>query len=65
MISNNILDFYKQTSLYTDLGYYKGFAKKLPNDMNKLCILQRKSIIHPVAFNAINIRKQKNCFWGI
>ncbi len=29
-----ILEFYKKTSLYTDLGLYKDFARNLPNDIN-------------------------------
>lgn len=63
-MNNKILNFYKQTSLYTDLGFYKDFAKGLTDDINELCILQRKQIIHPFAFNNLNIRKQKECFWG-
>lgn len=64
MISKKILNFYKQTSLYTDLGLYKDFAKQLPDDINTLCILQRMQIIHPIVFRDLEIRKQKNCFWG-
>mgnify|MGYP003291822552 CR=1 FL=1 len=45
--NNKILNFYKQTSTYTDLGYYKDFARKLPDDINELCLLQRRQIIHP------------------
>ena len=63
-MNNEVLNFYKQTSLYTDLGLYKNFMKNLPDDINELCILQRKQIIHPVAFDIPNIRKQSNCFWG-
>ena len=63
-MNNEILDFYKQTSLYTDLGLYKEFMRKQPDDINELCILQRKQIIHPVAFDNPNIRKESNCFWG-
>lgn len=63
-MNNEVLNFYKQTSLYTDLGLYKNFMKNLPDDINDLCILQRKQIIHPVAFGIPNIRKQSNCFWG-
>lgn len=63
-MNNEILDFYKQTSLYTDLGLYKEFMQKQPDDINELCILQRKQIIHPVAFDNPNIRKESNCFWG-
>ncbi len=59
-----ILDFYKQTSLYTDLGLYKDFCKNLTDNIDELCILQRKQIIHPVAFKDPNIRKEKQCFWG-
>lgn len=47
-VNNKILTFYKQTSTYTDLGYYKDFAKQLPNDINELCLLQRRQIIHPL-----------------
>ena len=63
-MNNEVLNFYKQTSLYTDLGLYKNFMKNLPDDINDLCILQRKQIIHPVVFDIPNIRKQSNCFWG-
>ena len=64
MNNKKILEFYKKTSAYTDLGYYKEFAKKLTNNINELCILQRKQIIHPVAFFEKDIRKKKDCFWG-
>lgn len=63
-MNNWVFNFYKQTSLYTDLGLYKNFMKNLPDDINELCILQRKQIIHPVVFDIPNIRKQSNCFWG-
>ena len=43
-----ILNFYKKTSLYTDLGLYKEFAVKLSNDIKELAKLQRMQIIHPI-----------------
>lgn len=64
MENKEMLDFYKQTSQFTDLGYYKEFAKKLPNDINELCILQRMQIIHPVAYDDKDIRSKSKCFWG-
>lgn len=64
MKDKEILDFYKTTSSFTDLGYYKHFAKDLPNDIDQLCILQRTQIIHPVAFKDKDIRNKKDCFWG-
>lgn len=64
MENREILDFYKQTSQFTDLGYYKEFAKNLPNDIEELCVLQRMQIIHPVAYNDKNIRSKSKCFWG-
>lgn len=64
MIDKNVLEFYKKTSLYTELGLYADFAKNLPNDINELCILQRNQIIHPIAFQKEEIRNSKNCFWG-
>lgn len=60
-----IIEFYKQTSLYTDLGLYADVAKQLPNDIEELCILQRMQIIHPVVFlNDSSIREKKDTFWG-
>lgn len=64
MENKEILEFYKETSQFTDLGYYKDFAKNLPNDIEELCILQRMQIIHPVAYNDKDIRNKNNCFWG-
>lgn len=46
------------------MGYYKDFAKNLPDDIEQLCILQRMQIIHPVAFRDNEIRNKKDCFWG-
>lgn len=63
-MNNKILKFYKQTSLYTDLGLYRDFAKQLTNDINELCVLQRMQIIHPIAYSNPDIRKQSKCFWG-
>ncbi len=64
MIDEKILKFYRQTSPYTDLGLYKEFARQLPDDIDELCILQRKQIIHPIAYINPDIRKQTDCFWG-
>lgn len=40
MADKKILEFYKKTSLYTDLGLYKEFAKGLPNDIEQLCLFK-------------------------
>ena len=45
---NKILDFYKQTSPYTDLGFYRDFDNRIPNDIKELARLQRMQIIHPI-----------------
>lgn len=63
-MNNKILDFYKKTSLYTDLGLYKDFMKNLTDDINELCVLQRMQIIHPIAYSNPDIRTQSKCFWG-
>lgn len=63
-MKKEILDFYKQTSLYTYLGLYKDFVKNLTDDIDELCVLQRMQIIHPIAFSNQDIRKQDKCFWG-
>ena len=47
-MNEGILNFYKKTSAYTYLGNYTEFAKNLPNDIETLCILQRRQIFHPV-----------------
>lgn len=59
-----ILKFYKKTSTYTDLGFYKDFAKNLPDDLEELCLLQRYQIIHPINLIDEKIRKNKNSFYG-
>ncbi len=64
MIDKKIINFYKKTSPYTELGLYKDFVKKLPDDIIELCMLQRKQIIHPIAFKKEEIRNSTNCFWG-
>lgn len=46
------------------MGLYTDFAKKLTNNINQLCVLQRMQIIHPVAYKNKNIRTQSKCFWG-
>lgn len=63
-MKKKILNFYKKTSLYTDLGLYKKFCKNLTDDINELCILQRKQIIHPNAFDNPNIRKSVDEIYG-
>lgn len=63
-MKKEILDFYKKTSLYTELGLYRDFCKKLPDDINELCILQRKQIIHPNAFDNPDIRRSFDYIYG-
>lgn len=59
MIKKEILDFYKKTSLYTDLGLYTNFAKNLPDDVGELCLLQRNQIIHPFDLYDEEMRNEK------
>lgn len=47
--------FYKQTSLHTDSGLYKDFARNLTDDIDELCILQRMQIIHLVTFSNVYV----------
>ncbi len=62
--NKKVMEFYKQTSLYTDLGYYKQFAQKLPDDIKEICILQRTQIIHSAVLKRDDIRKEKDMIWG-
>lgn len=64
MINKKIINFYKKTSSYTYLGLYQKMMKSLPDDIKKLCLLQRKQMIHPSIFLNAKIRNCKNCFWG-
>lgn len=59
-----ILDFYKQTSIFTDLGFYKEFAKNLPDNIKELCELQRNQIIHPFDLCDDTMRKDSKSFYG-
>ena len=63
-MKEEILNFYKQTSLYTDLGLYKDFAINLPNDIKELCLLQRNQIIHPFDLYDEEMRNDSNSFYG-
>lgn len=64
LIKQKILEFYKRTSIYTDLGLYKNFAKNLPDDIEKLCLLQRNQIIHPFDCSNEKMRKDSNSCYG-
>ena len=63
-MNERMKEFYLKTSYFTDLGLYKEFARNLPDDVNELCLLQRRQIIHPVTFNNKNIYEKENCYWG-
>ncbi len=64
MIKKEVLEFYKGTSLYTDLGLYTEFAKNLPDDIGELCLLQRNQIIHPFDLQNEEMRKDNNSCYG-
>lgn len=63
-MDRKIIDFYRQTSAFTELGLYRDFAKNLPDDIDELCILQRKQTIHPVGLLNPATRMDKEGFWG-
>jgi hypothetical protein len=61
----DIINFYQQTSQYTDLGLYKEFVKSLPDDIRNLCILQKMQTIHPAIFVVVNnVKEDKENFYG-
>ena len=64
MKNKEILDFYKQTSCFTDLKNYTEFAKNLPNDIEELCALQRMQIIHPVILQDTSNANEDAWIWG-
>lgn len=43
MEQENVIEFYKQTSCYTDLGFYKEFAKNLPEDLETFIFTSKTS----------------------
>lgn len=63
-MKEEILEFYRKTSLYTDLGLYRDFAINLPDDIMQLCILNRNQLIHPFDLKDKEERKNKNSFYG-
>ena len=63
-MDNKILNFYKQTSVYTDLGLYKDIMRNLTDDIEQLCILQRMQIIHPTIFKNIEMSDSDKKIWG-
>lgn len=64
MKDNNILNFYRKNSLFTDLGLYTTFAKNLPNDIETLCSLLRNQIIHPFDLKDEEEKNNPNSFYG-
>ena len=60
----NIIEFYKQTGPFTELGLYRDFARHLPDDINELCELQRYQTIHPVGLLNPAARMDTEGFWG-
>lgn len=64
MIDKSELEFYKNTSLFTDLGFYNIFAKNLPDDIGTLCSLLRNQIIHPFDLTDEEEKNNKNSFYG-
>jgi len=64
MLKTEILEFYKKTSLYTDLGLYNDFVKNLPDDIDTLCSLQRNQIIHPFDLLDEQMRNDKKSCYG-
>lgn len=64
MKDNSMLSFYRNTSLYTDLGLYRDFVKSLPNDIESLCSLLRNQMIHPFDLKDEEERNNPNSFYG-
>lgn len=63
-VAHDIIKF-NELFLYTKhIGLYEKFCKNLTDDINELCILQRKQIIHPNAFDNPNIRKSVDEIYG-
>ena len=63
-MKEEILNFYKQTSLYTDLGLYKEFASTLPDNIEELCRLIRNQLIHPFDLKDEEEKSNPNSFYG-
>lgn len=64
MVDKNVLNFYRKTSLFTDLGLYTNFAKNLPDDIEELCLLLRNQIIHPFDLKDEEERNNSESFYG-
>ena len=64
MENTKILNFYKNSSLFTDLGLYANFAKSLPNDIEPLCSLLRNQIIHTFDLKDEEEKNNSDSFYG-
>ena len=63
-MKQEIIDFYKKTSAYTELGLYKEIAKSFPDDIRHLCLLQRHQTIHPHDLSNEEIIHNDNSVYG-
>lgn len=61
---DKMIDFYRQTSAFTELGLYCEFVKNLPDEIDELCLLQRFQTIHPVGLLNPETRMERDGFWG-
>lgn len=61
---DKMIDFYRQTSAFTELGLYREFVKNLPDEIDELCLLQRFQTIHPVGLLNPETRMERDGFWG-
>lgn len=63
-MKKEIIDFYKKTSAYTELGLYKEIVKTFPNDIMDLCLLQRQQTIHPFDLTNSEMIDNKESIYG-
>lgn len=60
LIREDILDFYKKVSMYTNYGMYKSYYETLPNDLAELCELINKQYIHRHVLYTSFLKEENN-----
>lgn len=63
-MKKEVLNFYKKTSLYTDLGLYKEQLRYLSGNIKELSLFVRNTSIHPFDLLNEEEKNDKNNFYG-
>ena len=63
-MSEEVLNFYRQYSMFTYPGLYESYLKSLPDDIRELGFLVRKQLIHRTTLDAGNVGSNADMKYG-